>query len=222
MLNVEQLKRSVNRMELDDIRQAVDELQMDGLVTDGKTPFTRVHFNTCFAEIEALFQRAGFHRPLDVVGYQGEIYALYDPSLGGRGSAALVEGIPRGIASPDSGVSATPASAQLVCQARAGHPHDQHHQRTEGPHGDPRKAPGLFRSEQACRIHRIDQQGTAEQPQAQQAQAAQPTVVAEQHHQQGAVQQAIDPRHRVLDLQRLFPIPSHHPAATPSTTPAPT
>lgn len=80
MLNVEQLKRSVNRMELDDIRQAVDELQMDGLVTDGKTPFTRVHFNTCFAEIEALFQRAGFHRPLDVVGYQGEIYALYDPS----------------------------------------------------------------------------------------------------------------------------------------------
>ncbi|HCF3928633.1 TPA: transcriptional regulator, partial [Pseudomonas aeruginosa] len=34
MLNVEQLKRSVNRMELDDIRQAVDELQMDGLVTD--------------------------------------------------------------------------------------------------------------------------------------------------------------------------------------------
>lgn len=62
MLNVEQLKRSVNRMELDDIRQAVDELQMDGLVTDGKTPFTRVHFNTCFAEIEALFQRAGFHR----------------------------------------------------------------------------------------------------------------------------------------------------------------
>lgn len=52
MLNVEQLKRSVNRMELDDIRQAVDELQMDGLVTDGKTPFTRVHFNTCFAEIE--------------------------------------------------------------------------------------------------------------------------------------------------------------------------
>ena len=57
MLNVEQLKRSVNRMGLDDIRQAVDELQMDGLVTDGKTPFTRVHFNTCFAEIEALFQR---------------------------------------------------------------------------------------------------------------------------------------------------------------------
>lgn len=62
MLNVEQLKRSVNRMGLDDIRQAVDELQMDGLVTDGKTPFTRVHFNTCFAEIEALFQRAGFHQ----------------------------------------------------------------------------------------------------------------------------------------------------------------
>ncbi|HEJ1527356.1 TPA: transcriptional regulator, partial [Pseudomonas aeruginosa] len=31
MLNVEQLKRSVNRMGLDDIRQAVDELQMDGL-----------------------------------------------------------------------------------------------------------------------------------------------------------------------------------------------
>ena len=80
MLNVEQLKRSVNRMELDDIRQAVDELQMDGLVTDGKTPFTRVHFNTCFAEIEALLQRAGYHRQLDVVGYQGLAYALFDPA----------------------------------------------------------------------------------------------------------------------------------------------
>ena len=31
------------------------------------------------AEIEALFQRAGYHKQLDVVGYQGLLYALYDP-----------------------------------------------------------------------------------------------------------------------------------------------
>lgn len=42
-------------------------------------PFNKLHFNTCFAEIEALFQRAGYHRQLDVVGYQGLMYALYDP-----------------------------------------------------------------------------------------------------------------------------------------------
>ena len=26
-----------------------------------------------------MFQRAGYHRALDVVGYQGLVYALYDP-----------------------------------------------------------------------------------------------------------------------------------------------
>ena len=52
---------------------------LEGLVTDDRTPFGKVHFNTCFAEIEALFQRAGYHRGLDVVGYQGLLYALYDP-----------------------------------------------------------------------------------------------------------------------------------------------
>jgi hypothetical protein len=26
-----------------------------------------------------LFQRAGYHKQLDVVGYQGLLYALYDP-----------------------------------------------------------------------------------------------------------------------------------------------
>ena len=31
------------------------------------------------AEIEALLQRAGYHRPVDVVGYQGQAYALFDP-----------------------------------------------------------------------------------------------------------------------------------------------
>ncbi|MET1077379.1 MAG: transcriptional regulator [Pseudomonas sp.] len=79
MLNVEQLKYTVNRMPVERVREAIAELRLDGLVTEGKTPFNRVHFNTCFAEIEALFQRAGYHRPLDVVGYQGLIYALYDP-----------------------------------------------------------------------------------------------------------------------------------------------
>ncbi|MHC8319450.1 transcriptional regulator [Pseudomonas sp. GB2N2] len=79
MVNVEQLKNTVNRMSVDVIRDAVAELRLDGLVTEGKTPFNKVHFNTCFAEIEALFQRAGFHRPLDVVGYQGLLYAIYDP-----------------------------------------------------------------------------------------------------------------------------------------------
>jgi len=79
MVNVEQLKYSVNRMSVEQVREAVLELRLDGLVTEGKTPFSKVHFNTCFAEIEALFQRAGYHRALDVVGYQGLMYALYDP-----------------------------------------------------------------------------------------------------------------------------------------------
>ncbi|MBD8757070.1 transcriptional regulator [Pseudomonas coleopterorum] len=80
MLNVEQLKYSVNRMSPDVVREAVLELRLDGLVTEGKTPFSKLHFNTCFAEVEALFQRAGYHRPLDVVGYNGLLYALYDPT----------------------------------------------------------------------------------------------------------------------------------------------
>ncbi|RWW90247.1 hypothetical protein BHE74_00000594 [Ensete ventricosum] len=79
VVNVEQLKSSVNRMSADVVRDAVNELRLDGLVTEGKTPFNKVHFNTCFAEIEALFQRAGYHKQLDVVGYQGLLYALYDP-----------------------------------------------------------------------------------------------------------------------------------------------
>jgi hypothetical protein len=80
MVNVEQLKYSINHMPVERVREAVLELRLDGLVTEGKTPFGKVHFNTCFAEIEALFQRAGYHRGLDVVGYQGLIYALYDPA----------------------------------------------------------------------------------------------------------------------------------------------
>ncbi|HKS12785.1 MAG TPA: transcriptional regulator [Pseudomonas sp.] len=80
MVNVEQLKYSVNRMSPELLSEAVLELRLDGLVTEGKTPFGKVHFNTCFAEIEASFQRAGYHRPLDVVGYEGLIYALYDPT----------------------------------------------------------------------------------------------------------------------------------------------
>ncbi|MDF0732470.1 transcriptional regulator [Pseudomonas entomophila] len=80
MLNVEQLKYSINRMAPAQVLDAVVELRLEGLVTDERTPFGKVHFNTCFAEIEALFQRAGYHRPLDVVGYQGLVYALYDPS----------------------------------------------------------------------------------------------------------------------------------------------
>ncbi|MEE1923706.1 transcriptional regulator [Pseudomonas sp. 148P] len=80
MVNVEQLKSSVNRMSADEIGEVVRELRQEGLVTDDRTPFGKVHFNTCFAEIEALFQRAGFHRPLDVVGYEGQAYALYDAS----------------------------------------------------------------------------------------------------------------------------------------------
>lgn len=79
MLNVEQLKRTVNCMPVERLREAIAELQLDGLVTESKTPFNPIHFNTCFAEIEALFQRAGYHQPIEVVGYQGLIYALYDP-----------------------------------------------------------------------------------------------------------------------------------------------
>ncbi|MDD2049285.1 transcriptional regulator [Pseudomonas putida] len=79
MVNVEQLKYTVNRMSTAMVSEAVLELRLDGLVLEGKTPFNKLHFNTCFAEIEALFQRAGYHRALDVVGYQGLLYALYDP-----------------------------------------------------------------------------------------------------------------------------------------------
>ncbi|MNF97372.1 hypothetical protein D3C84_801990 [compost metagenome] len=68
MVNVEQLKSSVNRMSVEVIREAVAELRLDGLVTEGKTPFNKLHFNTCFAEIEALFQRAGYHRSLVIRG----------------------------------------------------------------------------------------------------------------------------------------------------------
>ncbi|TBU97629.1 transcriptional regulator [Phytopseudomonas dryadis] len=80
MLDVLQLKHSVNRMSLDKVRPTVEELHLEGIVTEGKTPFTRLHFNTCFAEIEALLQRAGYHKQLDVVGYQGQAYAMFDPA----------------------------------------------------------------------------------------------------------------------------------------------
>lgn len=80
MQDVLQMKDSVNRMAVEKVRGIVEELQLDGIVTEGKTPFSRVHFNTCFAEIEALLQRAGYHRQLDVVGYQGLAYAMFDPS----------------------------------------------------------------------------------------------------------------------------------------------
>lgn len=80
MQDVMQLKSLVNRMSLDKIRATVDELHLEGIVTEGKTPFNRVHFNTCFAEIEALLQRGGYHKPLDVVGYQGLAYAMFDPN----------------------------------------------------------------------------------------------------------------------------------------------
>lgn len=80
MQDVLQMKDSVNRMAVEKVRAIVEELQLDGIVTEGKTPFSRAHFNTCFAEIEALLQRAGYHRQLDVVGYQGLAYAMFDPS----------------------------------------------------------------------------------------------------------------------------------------------
>ncbi|WP_437884479.1 transcriptional regulator [Pseudomonas sp. LRF_L74] len=80
MLDVLQLKEKVNRMPLDNVRSVVEELHLEGLVTGSRTPFGRIHFNTCFAEIEALLQRAGYHRQVDVVGYQGQAYALFDPT----------------------------------------------------------------------------------------------------------------------------------------------
>lgn len=80
MINVEQLKSSVTHMAAETLCEAVLELRLEGVVIEDKTPFNKLHFNTCFAEVEALFQRAGYHRQLDVVGYQGMVYALYDPS----------------------------------------------------------------------------------------------------------------------------------------------
>src|SRR5690606_19704362 len=80
MQDVLQLKHSLRRMPLERVRDTVEELHLEGIVTEGRTPFTKVHFNTCFAEVEALLQRAGYHRQLDVVGYQGQAYALFDPA----------------------------------------------------------------------------------------------------------------------------------------------
>ncbi|HWV08081.1 MULTISPECIES: transcriptional regulator [unclassified Pseudomonas] len=80
MLDVLQLKHRINRMPLEKVQAMVEELHLEGIVTEGKTPFSRIHFNTCFAEIEALLQRAGYHKQLDVVGYQGLAYALFDPA----------------------------------------------------------------------------------------------------------------------------------------------
>ncbi len=115
MVNVEQLKNSVNRMSADVVREAVLELRLDGLVTEGKTPFNKTHFNTCFAEIEALFQRAGYHRQLDVVGYQGLLYALYE---GGR-CTALAQGVHRsGGARADHGLRNLRGRSQLVFTPR--------------------------------------------------------------------------------------------------------
>jgi hypothetical protein len=51
MLDVLQLKHSVNRMSLEKVRVTVNELQLEGIVTEGKTP--------C---------------------YQGLAYAMFDPS----------------------------------------------------------------------------------------------------------------------------------------------
>ena len=80
MVDIRQMKYTVNHMGVEEVSEAVAELHLEGLVTEGKTPFSRPHFNTCFAEIEALLQRAGYHRPLDVVGYQGQAYAMFDPT----------------------------------------------------------------------------------------------------------------------------------------------
>ena len=60
MLNVEQLKYSVNRMPVDRVADAVLELRLEGLVTGDCTPFGKVHFNTCFAELEALVTTEGW------------------------------------------------------------------------------------------------------------------------------------------------------------------
>lgn len=74
------LKEGVETMSVARIQEAADELERHGLIREAQLPFNRAHFNTCFAEIEALFQRAGYHKALDVVGYQGEAYAMFDPN----------------------------------------------------------------------------------------------------------------------------------------------
>jgi hypothetical protein len=80
VINIQQLKSTINQMAPETVFEAVLDLRLDGLVMEGKTPFGRLHFNTCFAEIEALFQRAGYHQRLDVVGFEGQAYALFDPA----------------------------------------------------------------------------------------------------------------------------------------------
>jgi len=80
VINIQQLKTTVNHMPPETVLEAVLDLRLDGLVMENKTPFGKLHFNTCFAEIEALFQRAGYHQRLDVMGFQGQAYALFDPA----------------------------------------------------------------------------------------------------------------------------------------------
>ena len=82
MLDVIQMKHSVNRMPLGKVRRTVEELKVEGIVNQGQTPFSRAHFNICFAEIEALLQRAGHHKQVDVLGYAGLSYAMFDPYHG--------------------------------------------------------------------------------------------------------------------------------------------
>ncbi|MCU1716317.1 transcriptional regulator [Pseudomonas sp. 5P_3.1_Bac2] len=80
MLDVIQMKHNVNRMPLEKVRKTVEELNLEGFVCQRQTPFSRAHFNICFAEIEALLQRAGYHKQVDVLGYDGLTYAMFDPS----------------------------------------------------------------------------------------------------------------------------------------------
>jgi hypothetical protein len=98
MLNVEQLKYSVNRMPVERVADAVLELRLEGLVTDDRTPFGKVHFNTCFAEIEALFQRAGYHRGWMWWVTRVALCPLRPRPLGAGAGAALAEGAQRGMA----------------------------------------------------------------------------------------------------------------------------
>jgi hypothetical protein len=97
MLDVLQLKHTVNRMPLEKVRTIVEELQLEGIVTKGKTPFSRVHFNTCFAEIEALLQRAGVPQAAGCGRLSRPGLCHVRPhTLGSRRSTALAQRVCRG------------------------------------------------------------------------------------------------------------------------------
>ena len=94
MLDVLQLKHRVNRMPLERVRERVDELLLEGIVTESRTPFNRQHFNSCFAEIEALRRR--YEDVLEDIlraGHRAGQFSIPDSKLATMALIAMLTGV---------------------------------------------------------------------------------------------------------------------------------